>query len=297
MTFGHRIEAGVAAVALGALDGLSWPAALRAGAALGDAVGALGLRRRVARENLALAFPGRTPEERDDILARHYREVGRIAAEYGRMARMAKAPDGEFFTIASGADVVRSLAGRGAILVSGHYGHFEFGAACLAHYNPVDFVVKPLSNPAVDERITRLRRDAGVGTISTRGGIKEVLRALRAGRWVAIAADQDAGRHGVFVPFFGKLASTAEGAARLGLQARVPLLVGFMRRGADGRHVLRVHPAREADGPADEANVTAVTAWHTSLLEASVRESPEHYFWLHRRWKTRPPGERGGGTR
>ena len=92
MSAALAFEAFLANAALGALDGLSWPAALRAGAGLGDVVRRLGIRREVARENLALAFPERTCEERESVLVAHYREIGRIAAEYGRMPRLVHAP-------------------------------------------------------------------------------------------------------------------------------------------------------------------------------------------------------------
>jgi len=286
-----RLEALVAGAALGALDGFGWRAALRVGAALGGTVRVLGIRRRVALENLARAFPERSEAERVALLDAHYREMGRIAAEYGRIGPLVRAPQGEVLARIDREDLLRSLVGRGAVVVSGHYGNFELGAAICGRFNPIDFLVKPLSNERVDERVTRLRRDAGVGIISTRGGVKQVFKALRAGRWIAMAADQDAGRHGVFVPFFGRLASTAEGPARFALQARVPMIVGGMRRLPDGRHVLGFSDVREPEGEPSEANVLALTAWHTAMLEARVREAPEQYFWLHRRWKTRPPGE------
>jgi len=291
VTSGDHGEALLAGAALGALDGLSWPAALRVGAWLGAGAGRLGIRRRVALANLALAFPELPPGERAAILERHYREVGRIAAEYGRLPRLARAADDEVVVCVDGVDVVRARAGRGLVLVSGHLGNFELGAAWLTRLNPVDFLVRPLRNPAVDARVTRLRRAAGVGVISTRGGVKQLFRALQQGRWVTIAGDQDAGRHGLFVPFFGRLASTAEGAARLALQAGVELVVGTIRRQPDGRHLLAfTGPGTVAGGPTGE-NVRALTAWHTAVLEQAVRGAPEHYFWLHRRWKTRPADE------
>jgi KDO2-lipid IV(A) lauroyltransferase len=292
MKLAHGVEAGLAEMAFGALAPLPWPAALGAGAMLGATVGRLGVRRKVARENLALAFPARSEAERDAILERHYVELGRIAAEYGRLPQLAHTPEGEVIATAEGFDPLRALIGRGAFVVSGHLGNFELGAAWLAHLNPVDFLVKPLSNPAVDARIERLRRDAGVGVVSTHGGVKAIFRALKAGHWIAIAGDQDAGRHGVFVPFFGRLASTAQGAARLALQTGTPLFVSTISRRPDGRHRLVCDAPRIPAGETDEASITELTAWHTAILEDRIREAPEQYFWLHRRWKTRPASER-----
>jgi Kdo2-lipid IVA lauroyltransferase/acyltransferase len=106
-------------------------------------------------------------------------------------------------------------------------------------------------------------------------------------------ADQDARRHGVFVPFFGRLASTPEGPARLALQTGAPIVYGAVRRLADGRHRLDLDPPYFAEGGTSEENVRAVTAWHTARLEREVRASPENWFWLHRRWKTPPPATPG----
>jgi KDO2-lipid IV(A) lauroyltransferase len=293
----HAVETLFARAALGALDGLSWPAALRVGAGLGDTVRRLGIRARVARANLALAFPERSTEEREALLHAHYLELGRIAAEYGRLPRLAHAPDGEVMGRADGREHLEPLVGRGALLLSGHYGNFELAAAWCAKLNPVDFLVRPLSNPGVEERILRLRRDAGVGVISTHGGVKQVIRALRAGHWIAIIGDQDARRFGLFVPFFGRLASTPEGPARISLQTGAPIVSSRVRRMADGRHAVAFEPPREADGPPTPENVLALTAWHASRLEACVREAPEHWFWLHRRWKTPAPAGASPGGR
>ena len=297
MSTGRAIEALLARAALGALDGLSWPAALRAGAALGDAARLLGVRAGVARANLELAFPERTPQEREAILVAHYREIGRIAAEYGRLPRLVRAPAGEVISRMDGFEHLESVIGRGALLLSGHYGNFELAAARCAAFNPVDFLVKSLSNPGVEERIHRLRSASGVGIITTHGGVKQVVRALRAGHWIAIIGDQDAREHGVFVPFFGRLASTPRGPARLSLQTGAPILSSRIRREADGRHSVAFLPPREPDGPPTDENVLALTAWHASRLEACIREAPEHWLWLHRRWKTPAPAGAipGGG--
>ena len=236
-----------------------------------------------------MAFPERTAAEREAILVAHYREMGRVAAEYGRMPRLAAAEDSEVLASVQGLEALRELKGRGLFIMSGHYGNFELMAARMGRENPVDFLVKPQSNAAVDERINRLRRESGVGIISTHGGVKNVIRALRAGRWIAIVGDQDARGQGVFVPFFGRLASTPQGPARLSLQLGVPIVFGTPRRAPDGRHALILEPPHWPEGPPDDEHVRALTAWHASVLEARIREAPEHWFWLHRRWKTPPP--------
>jgi KDO2-lipid IV(A) lauroyltransferase len=113
--------------------------------------------------------------------------------------------------------------------------------------------------------------------------------ALRANRWVAMLADQDARRHGVFVPFFGRSASTPVGPAALALRAGAPIIMGFDRRLPDGRHRLVIEPPLEIENPEASDAALRLTAAHTARLEARVREQPPLWFWLHRRWKTSPP--------
>ena len=285
----HALEALLARGLFGACRAVPWQRGLAAGAVLGGAVHALGLRRRVAEQNLALAFPERSEAERAAILTAHYREVGRIAAEYARLPELANAPDGEVVAEVHGLEHFEAQRGRGAIVMTGHFGNFELFGSYFTRLNPIDFVVKPLSNPRVEALVADLRRRAGVGSIPLGGGLKHIFRSLRAGHWVAMLADQDARRHGVFVPFFGRQASTPEGPARLALQTGVPILMGFIRRREDGRHRVDFEPAYFPQGDASEENVRAVTAWHTARLEREIRVAPENWFWLHRRWKTAPP--------
>ena len=250
---------------------------------------ALGLRRTVAQENLALAFPEKSQAERAAILLEHYRELGRVAGEYARMSELVHAPPGETIARIDGEEHLATLKGKGALLLSGHFGNFELVGAALARFNPVDFIVKPMANAHVEARIEKLRLASGLGLVPTGPGVRAVFRTLRQGRWVGILADQDARRHGVFVPFFGRLASTPEGPARLALATGAAIIIGTDHRLGDGRHVIRLDKPYYPEGPLDDANVLRVTAWHTAVLEQRIRESPASWFWLHRRWKSKPP--------
>jgi len=290
---GDRAVALLARGTLGSLRALSWERARAVGERLGDGVRGLGLRRKVAQENLALAFPQWSAAERERVLRAHYRELGRVVAEYAHLDRLARAPLGEVFVETGGIEVLEPLRGRGAILLSGHFSNFELMGGMVGRLNPVDFLVKPLSNPGVEQFIAGRRAAAGVGCISTSEGTRGVYQALAAGRWVAILADQDARQRGLFVPFFGRPASTAVGPARLSLKAGVPIVMGFAVRRPDGRFDLKVEGPLEVTRPEAPDAVLRLTAHHVAVLEAQVRARPELWFWLHRRWKTRAPA---GGT-
>ena len=289
MSLRHRAEAlGVDAAAAFARP-LPTPGLRRLGAALGSLVGWAGIRARVARDNLARSFPERSNPEREAILAEHYRELGRVFLEYTQLPRLALAPEVEVVGETPGIEHLHGVIGKGAILMTGHFSSFELLAARLARLNPVDVVVRTQRNQEVDARIARLRADAGLGTLRAEAEIRRILEALRRGRWIALVADQDAGRNGSFIPFLGRPASTTLGPARIALAARVPIVMGFPTRRHDGRLDLEVEPPMLGDPARGEDAALDLTRRHVERLEFWVRRYPAMWFWLHRRWKTRPP--------
>jgi len=289
---GWLLAAAIAGLRLGPLA-----RARRVGAMAGALAHALGARRRVAEENLRLAFPELDARARGAILRAHYRELGTVVAEYARLADLARAPLGEAIAAVRGLEHIEAAraAGRGGILLTGHFSNFELLGAWLAQRHPVDAVVRALSNPRVEAWIARERRRAGFGLIDAGRGLRALYQALRANRLVAILADQDARRAGVFVPFLGRPASTPVGPARLALATGAPILMGFVTRAADGRLELEVEPPLAAGDRRAPQAAERLTALHTARLEAWVRRRPELWFWLHRRWKTRPAAAAGEG--
>ncbi len=185
-------------------------------------------------------------------------------------------------------------AGRGAILVTGHFGNWELLGAAIAARFPLDLLVGEQTNASVDRRINALRAARGVGIIRRGVAARGVLRALAAGRFVAMLVDQDAGRGGVFVPVFGRAASTAPGPARLALRAGAPVIPGFIVPRGDGGHTAFIEaPLPMPEGVEGDAAVRELSARIALRVEHWVRRYPELYFWPHRRWKTRPPDETG----
>lgn len=186
-------------------------------------------------------------------------------------------------------------AGTGGMFVSGHLGNWEVAAWGMQFLDvPCRVVVRPIENRFLNARATGTRGGEG-GIIAKRGAVRQMLRTLKEGGWVAIMADQNAGRHGAFVPFFGLEASTYPAPAVMAVRADVPTYVGAILR-RPGRpvsfalHVKRLERSATSPGGEVEASHGLLAAF-MHQLEEYVRLAPDQYNWIHRRWKTRPPGE------
>lgn len=275
---------------------LRYETVLALGAVLGWLWAALPVRRRLILENLAAAFPERDAAWRRRTLracTRHFAIVGlelfwlpRLTAEWVRE---------RIDVVDPGLPAELLARGRGLIGVGGHFGNWEvMGAATALLGVPVSYIVKRIHDPALDELVDGCRRAHGIETMTTREAGRGVLRHFARGRLVAFLSDQDARSKGVFVPFFGREASTPRGAAVYALRLGVPVLFVSCRRRPGGRFEIEfLEVPVEPEWTNDEASVQALTARCTALLEERVRRDPEQWFWMHRRWKTRPPAESG----
>jgi len=178
------------------------------------------------------------------------------------------------------------------VVVTGHLGNWEVaGAALSARGIPLDVVAKGMANRRFGEDLEATRRRLGMRVVDMAVAPREVLRSLRAGRVVALVADQNAREQGIFVPFFGVPAATFRGPALFALRAGAPIFMGTCVREPGRPHRYRARAERidvTASGDLD-ADVLRLTEAHTAALERAVRQTPEQYFWQHKRWKTRPP--------
>ncbi len=266
------------------------------GAALGQlAFSVLRIRRRVTLNNLRHALSG-SHDKREivKIGARCYRNLGRGLVEFCRFPTLDRKNLGEMLQIEGMEHVQQALdRGSGAIILSGHFGAWEFlGPAFALNGYPVDGLVRSQRNPLADELMFHHRSGMGVGIIRARRTLRGVLRSLRNNRLVIILGDQDGGRDGIFVPFMGRPASTARGVARFAIGAGTSVLMCFVIRQQDGRHRLVIDPPMEIPHTGDRgADLLAILQTYTWRLESYVKTYPDQWFWPHRRWKTRPPSE------
>lgn len=294
----HRLED-----ALFRLLSVKWallpePVALEMGEAAGAFVGSvLRVRRRDVERHLEWAFPERPRVWRHRVAVGSYRHLGREAVVLFRKGGWSRERILER-TTAVGFDAFRDAAtsGDGVVLLTAHLGNWEIGGAGIAARGiPLDVVGKGMANRRFEEDLFAARARLGMRVIEMAAAPREALRSLAEGRVVALLADQNAHRGGIFLPFFGRLASTARGPAVLAARAGAQVWVGFATRdpGPEQRYTLRLERlAFSPRGRADE-DAAALMALYGSRLEEAIESAPEQYFWQHRRWKTRPGEEPG----
>ncbi len=268
---------------------MSWEGRARAGRALGRLWYLVDRRhRRVALDNVRRAFPDRPEAWARELVRANFEHLGVTAAEFLGLAGVSP---GELlgryrFEGLEHLDAARA-PGRGVFVVTAHLGNWELGAAAMAAKGyPVYGVGRRLANPLVDQRVRRLRERFGGTLIPHRNAVRPVLRAVREGAVVGFLMDQRAlSREAVPSRFFGRPVATNRGLAVLALKTGVPVVQAFDRREGAG-HVLCVKPALAppGEGPQQE-RVRRFTEAFDAAIEQAVRECPEQWFWVHRRWR------------
>lgn len=179
--------------------------------------------------------------------------------------------------------------GKGVVAVSAHLGNWEIGGCGIGHLGfRLSWLLRPVENPFLQDGLNEIRASAGVGVITKWGGLREAMHVLRRGEILAMLVDQDARDQGVFVPFFGQEASTLKSPALLSLRTGAPILPFAARRRPDGRMTLDFAEPFVAEGSHEhEGDLERATARFTACIEAWIRETPDQWLWIHRRWKTR----------
>ncbi len=249
--------------------------------------------RRIALRNLALAFPDKPREELLGIVRSVFRNLGRVLAEIQFIPRLNKDNLAEYITIEGAENFWRAEAkGKGVFFLTAHFGNWEWMAATFPIWSNrvLHVVVRPLDNPLFDRMVERLRTFTGNQTIAKQKAMARILQALKKNEMVGILLDQNmAWQEGVFVDFFGELACTNVGLALAALKTGSPVLPAFNIRQEDGRYRVVIEPELPLIRTGNkELDVAKNTELFTKTIERYVRNYPDHWFWLHQRWKTRP---------
>ncbi|MDI6765684.1 MAG: lysophospholipid acyltransferase family protein [Bacteroidota bacterium] len=247
-------------------------------------------RQKIALENLSFAFPEKSEAERIAIAKGSFKNYGITLVELlwfpnltGEIIRKLVKPQSlELFQNGYS-------AGKGMVLLAGHFGNWELNALGMAYVTniPVSIIVQVQNNKFVDRVINQHRCLFGNKVIPMGISVREIIRTLQDGGVIGIAPDQSGDQKGgIYLDFFGRTVATHQGAAVFALRTRAPLIMGFIIRQADGTYNTVVEEILFADLiNQTEENVIELTRRHLAILEKYIRQYPDHWLWMHRRWK------------
>jgi len=246
--------------------------------------------RRVGRRNLAMAFPEKSEREHEAILDGTFRSIGRVLLAFARFPRINRATVGQWIRYEGYEHFEAVLKrGNGALFATAHLGTWELSAFSHAIMSaPMGVVVRPLDNPRLDAFVERRRGLSGNRLIGKRDFARPILQALRRNEAVGILVDQNVvPEAGAFVDFFGKLACSGTTFAKIAARSGAGVIPGFaFWSDEEQRHILHFYPEVVMTG-----DLTTDTAAIQKAVENAIREHPDQWLWIHRRWKTRPAGE------
>lgn len=245
--------------------------------------------RRVAGRNLSLVLPELIAEERADIISGIFRSIARLLVVLAKFPSIRRDNLEQWIRL-EGLEHVENAnrAGRGILFATAHLGNWELSAYAYGLVaGPLNVVVRPLDNPLLDRLIERRRALSGNHILSKRDPARPIMKALAANQAVGILIDQNASlESGVFVDFFGIPAAAPAGFVRLAARSGAAVIPGFaLWCPPERRYVLRFYPPVPISG--DTVRDTQAVQ---SMLETVIRSHPDQWLWIHRRWKTRPPG-------
>jgi KDO2-lipid IV(A) lauroyltransferase len=253
-------------------------------------------QREAGLHNLRMALPELGDEERLRVLRGSFSNLGRLLVEFSHFPSLNKRNIADL-VIYEGFEHYKNAVqrGKGVLFLTAHYGAWEL--SCFAHSlygNPMKFVVREIDNSRVERLIEKYRGLSGNRPIDKRHASRDLLKALRNNETIGILVDQNTTRdEGVFVNFFGIPAATTPAIATLALRTGAAVIPGFLIWDAGTRkHRLRFDPAVDLISTGDPTrDIVENTRAFNVILENIIRQHPNHWLWIHRRWKTRPEGE------
>jgi KDO2-lipid IV(A) lauroyltransferase len=285
------------------LIGTTYVVPRRAMLALGSLLGGLAYRvlarhREIALDNLHRAFGDELDSRRRREIAKEcWKHFARVTVDTLYFSRLSLESVRRMVVVEGEEHIRNEMAkGKGLLFCSAHFGHWELAAVAAGFEGvPLAIIARPLSNPGLEPILRSLREVSGNQVIYKRNAVRAILKALKEKMGVAIMIDQDARERGIFVPFFGRLASTTPTLASISVRTGAPIVPATCVPESNGRYRLVIQPAVDTRSSGDtEADILRITTDCTKILEAWVRKRPELWLWMHRRWKTRPTDDASG---
>ena len=245
--------------------------------------------RRDAVEALARSLPEKSGVERNQILQQMYRNLGMNAAEEMRMPSVSDDYLKEYIIWDDEAPVREVLAsGKGLLALTAHLGNFDLLCTIAPHFNyPTTIITKKIKNIAINDWWMKARSRFGLKFVPAHNSYRQCLTALRHNEIVAFILDQNMiNTEGIFVDFFGKPACTSPGLAYMSAQSGAAVVPVFMIRQENGRHRVKVMPPIPPPPDRKPETISTYTQLYTKVIEDVIREYPDQWIWVHRRWKT-----------
>ncbi|MHB8620085.1 MAG: lysophospholipid acyltransferase family protein [Chloroflexota bacterium] len=260
---------------------------------MADVVGELGWRllpamHRRVRENVRHILGPEACNRRVEAVARHeWRNYIRYLRDFVALPHLSREQVRTVFQQVEGWEHVEDAMarGRGAVIVSAHFGNWDLAAAIMALHYPLNVIVDSFSPPKLDRLINRARTSIGVRIIPVASSMRRTLSALRRNEAVAFLVDKPIPGQGVTVNFFGRPSEIPGGAAFFALKARAPIVPAFVWRNADGKYAARVLPPFECEATGDlQHDMRAAMQRVMLAVEEMVRSRPEHWYMFRRMW-------------
>jgi KDO2-lipid IV(A) lauroyltransferase len=250
------------------------------------------IRKKQMLENISLSFPEKSKKAISLIARNTYRNFVKIFIDMFFILKMSDVKIEELLVYDN--DIIKSALskGKGLVLMSAHFGNWELSALAFAKKYTLAIIVAKQSNNLIDKMITDFRNKEGFNIIDFKKddkmSFRHIIKALKKNQVLAIPCDQDAGCRGIFIPFFGRLASTPKGPAFFAIKAGSPIVTAFGICQKDGSMKIKLEDLPMPNTGDEEKNVTIINSIYNKRLENAIRENPEQWFWFHRRWNTKP---------
>lgn len=255
--------------------------------------------RKVALKNLTIAFgSSSSPGERKKIARGSFMHFGQVLIDLIKFMTLSPQRKESLLTVSGREHLTAALGkGKGALVVTAHYGNWEMGIPGLAQNGKVDVIARALDNEFIERELQDLRACLGARVIYKNQAVRQTFRALEDNRIVAILIDQNVLRdQAIFVDFFEKSAATTPALATFHLRTGAPIIPAFCYPTASNTYNLQLHKPVQVSRTGDrEADVISITQACTQIIEDQIRQNPLYWLWFHDRWRTQPEAPSDSG--